>query len=60
MVCGIRDGGKAPSFRSAAGHTSTLIDKLMNRVDAGRMIQRRAADLGTRAKIGCHTGIGGA
>jgi integrase len=27
----------------------------MNRVDAWRMIQRRAADLGTRVKIGCHT-----
>jgi integrase/recombinase XerD len=27
----------------------------MNRVDAWRMIQRRAADLGTRVKICCHT-----
>jgi hypothetical protein len=27
----------------------------MNRVDAWRMIQRRAADLGTGIKIGCHT-----
>jgi hypothetical protein len=27
----------------------------MNRVDAWRMIQRRAADLGTRIKVGCHT-----
>ena len=27
----------------------------MHRIDAYRMIQRRAADLGTRAKIGCHT-----
>jgi hypothetical protein len=27
----------------------------MHRVDAWRMIQRRAADLGTRVKIGCHT-----
>jgi hypothetical protein len=27
----------------------------MNRVDAWRMIQRRAAELGTRARIGCHT-----
>ena len=25
------------------------------RIDAYRMIQRRAADLGTRSKIGCHT-----
>ncbi len=27
----------------------------MNRVDAWRMIQRRAAELGTRVRIGCHT-----
>ena len=26
----------------------------MNRVDAWRMIQRRAADLGVRVRIGCH------
>jgi site-specific recombinase XerC len=52
---GIRDAGKAPLFRSAAGRTGTLTAKAMNRVDAWRMIQRRAADLGTRARIGCHT-----
>jgi integrase/recombinase XerD len=27
----------------------------MSRVDAWRMVQRRAADLGTRVRIGCHT-----
>jgi integrase len=27
----------------------------MNRVDAWRLIQRRAADLGVRVRIGCHT-----
>jgi integrase len=32
-----------------------LTEKPMNRVDAWRMIQRRAVDLGTRVKIGCHT-----
>jgi integrase len=37
------------------GRTDTLTEKPMNRVDAWRMIQRRAADLGTRVKIGCHT-----
>ena len=52
---GIRDGGKAPLFRSAAGRTGALTDKPMNRIDAYRMIRRRAADLGTRSKIGCHT-----
>ncbi len=54
-AAGIRDGGKAPLFRSAAGRTGTLTDKPMNRVDAWRMIQRRAADLGTLVKMGCHT-----
>jgi site-specific recombinase XerD len=54
-AAGIRDAGKAPLFRSAAGRTGTLTEKPINRVDAWRMIQRRAADLGTRVKIGCHT-----
>jgi site-specific recombinase XerD len=54
-AAGIRDGGKAPLFRSATGRTSTLTVKAMNSVDAWRMIQRRAAELGTRARIGCHT-----
>ena len=49
-AAGIRDGGKAPLFRSAAGRTGTLTDKPMNRVDAWRMIQRRAADLGMRGQ----------
>ena len=54
-AAGLRDGGKAPLFRSAAGRTGTLTDKPMNRVDAWRMIQRRSAELGLRIKIGCHT-----
>jgi integrase len=54
-AAGIRDGGKTPLFRSAAGRTGTLTEKPMNRVDAWRMIQRRAAQLGMRVKIGCHT-----
>jgi site-specific recombinase XerC len=53
-AAGIRDGGKAPLFRPAAGRTGTLTDKSMNRVDAGRVIQRRAAELGLRVRIGCH------
>jgi site-specific recombinase XerD len=52
---GIRDGGKAPLFRSAAGRTGMLTEKPMNRVDAWRMIQRRAAGLGMKVRIGCHT-----
>jgi integrase len=50
----VRHGG-TPLFRSAAGRTGTLTEKPMNRVDARRMIQRRAAELGTRVRIGCHT-----
>jgi site-specific recombinase XerC len=53
-AAGIRDGGKTPLFRSAVGRTGTLTEKPMNRVDAWRMIQRRAANLGTSVKIGCH------
>ena len=51
----LRDGGKTPLFRSAAGRTGVLTEKPMNRVDAWRMIQRRAAGLGLRVNIGCHT-----
>ena len=51
----IRDDGKAPLFRSAAGRTGALTERPMHRVDAWRMVQRRAADLGTRVRIGCHT-----
>src|SRR5689334_6210414 len=42
-------------FRSAIGRTGALTPTAMNRVDAWRMIQRRAAELGTEVKIGCHT-----
>lgn len=52
---GIGDASKAPLFRSAAGRTGTLTDKPMNRIDAWRMIQRRAEGLGMKVRIGCHT-----
>jgi integrase/recombinase XerD len=54
-AAGLRDAGKATLFRSAAGRTGTLTEKPMNRVDAWRMIQRRAAELGLRIRIGCRT-----
>ena len=54
-AAGIGDQAKSPLFRSAAGRTDMLTDKAMNRVDAWRMVQRRAADLGMRIKVGCHT-----
>ena len=54
-AAGIRDDSKGPLFRSVAWHTGELTGKPMNRVDAYRMIQRRADDLGLRIRIGCHT-----
>ena len=45
-AAGIRDDGKAPLFRSAVGRTGALTAKPMHRVDAWRMVQRRAAELG--------------
>jgi len=54
-AAGIDEDGKSPLFRSAVGRTGNLVATAMNRVDAWRMIQRRAAELGSRVKIGCHT-----
>jgi integrase len=51
----IRDDGKAPLFRSAVRRTGVLTETPMHRVDAWRMVQRRAPDLGSRIRIGCHT-----
>ena len=54
-AAGIGNDGKSPLFRSAVGRTDTLTDKPIDRVAAWRMVQRRAADLGMRIKVGCHT-----
>jgi integrase len=54
-AAGIRGDGKSPLFRSAVGRTGTLTATAMNRVDAWRMVQRRAEDLGMKIRIGCHT-----
>jgi site-specific recombinase XerD len=54
-AAGLRDAERTPLFRSAAGRTGALTDNPMNRVDAYRMIQRRAAELGLHIKVGCHT-----
>ncbi|MGO9719263.1 MAG: tyrosine-type recombinase/integrase [Methylocella sp.] len=54
-AAGIAEDSKSPLFRSAAGRTGTLTKKPMNRIDAWRMIQRRAEGLGFRVKIGYHT-----
>jgi integrase/recombinase XerD len=54
-AAGVREEKKTPLFRSAAGRTGTLTSTVMNRVDAWRMVQRRAAELGMKGRIGCHT-----
>jgi site-specific recombinase XerC len=54
-AAGVREDGKGPLFRSAIGRTGELTIKPMSRVDAYRMIQRRATELGMRIKVGCHT-----
>jgi hypothetical protein len=41
-----------PLFRSAVRRTGTLAATAMRRVDAWRMVQRRAAELGMKVKIG--------
>jgi len=54
-VAGIRDSGKSPLFRSAVWHSGMLTEKAMHRIDAYRMIQRRAAAMGLKRRINCHT-----
>jgi site-specific recombinase XerD len=54
-AAGIGGDGKGPLFHSAIGRTGALTGTVMNRVDAWRMVQRRAAELGSKVNIGCHT-----
>jgi integrase/recombinase XerD len=54
-AAGLRDSGKSPLFRSAAGRTGMLTESAMHRIDAYRMIRRRAADAGFKLRINCHT-----
>jgi site-specific recombinase XerD len=54
LVAGIRDDGKGPLFRSAIRRTGVLTMTPMNRVDAYRMVRRRAAEAGFKQKLGCH------
>jgi integrase/recombinase XerD len=54
-AAGIRDSDKSPLFRSAVGRTGMLTEHAMNRIDAYRMIRRRAADAGFKVRINCHT-----
>jgi len=54
-AAGIRDSGKSPLFRSAVWHSGTLTTNAMHRIDAYRMIRRRAAAMGLQVRINCHT-----
>jgi site-specific recombinase XerD len=54
-AAGIRDSGKSPLFRSAAGRTGMLTESVMHRIDAYRMIRRRADAAGFKPRINCHT-----
>jgi integrase len=50
----IREVGKIPLFRSAAGRTGMLTNRPMHRVDAYQMVRRRTAEAGLKGKLGCH------
>jgi site-specific recombinase XerD len=54
-AAGIRDAVKTPLFRAARGRAGRLGENAMHRTDAWAMIQRRAAAIGLRVRIGCHT-----
>jgi hypothetical protein len=53
--CGSTGDHKGSLFRSARGRSGELNGEAMHRVDARRMIQRRAGERGLKVKIGCHT-----
>ena len=53
-AAGIRDGGRAPLFRSAIGRTGMLTGKPMDRIDAYRMVRRRTAEADLKGRLGCH------
>jgi integrase len=55
QAAGILEAKKGPLFRSARGRTGTLTEEAMDRVDAYRMVVRRAKAVGLSAVIGCHT-----
>jgi site-specific recombinase XerD len=51
-TAGIAGNDKSPLFRSAVRRTGTLAATAMHRVDAWRMVQRRATDLGMKVRSG--------
>lgn len=54
-AAGIGQDHKTPLFRAAVGRTNTLAEEAMSRVDAFRMIKRRAKAAGLPCSTCCHT-----
>lgn len=54
-TAGMGEDKKGPLFRSVVGRTGRLCPNAMSRVDALRMIKRRAAAAKVSTSIGCHT-----
>lgn len=54
-VGGHKSEKRSPLFRTTRGRSRELTDKAMNRVDALRMIKRRARAAGLSAAVSCHT-----
>ena len=54
-AAGIREDKKGPLFRSAHGRTGMLTSNRMNRVDAWRMVQRRADAARLIVRVGNHS-----
>ena len=54
-AAGIADQKKSPLFRTTRGRTGVLTAERMTRVDAWRMIRRRARAAGIDVAVCCHT-----
>ena len=54
-AAGIADEKGTPLFRSAVRRTGRLTEKRLHRIDAFRMVKRRARAAGILSPIGCHT-----
>ena len=54
-AAGLGDDKRGPLFRPALRKTGTLSAKRLSRVDAWRMVKKRALEAGIAFPIGCHT-----
>lgn len=54
-AAGIGAANRMPLFRAIPGLGGLITERPMTRTDAWRMVQRRAAGLAFRVKIGCHS-----